>query len=159
MGNTIVDIADMKISTDPNDLLVTYSLGSCIGVTVHDPTLQIGGMAHFMLPLSKVDSEKAKTRPFMFVDTGMAIFLGKMFELGVTKANAIVKVAGGSSVLDNQGIFRIGERNYTVFRKLLWKNGMMITSEDVGGNISRTLRLQIASGLATIKSKGREWEL
>jgi chemotaxis protein CheD len=107
-----------------------------------------------MLPLSKVDEEKAKTRPYMFVDTGMMLFLQQLFNKGLTKANASVKVAGGSAVLDKKGIFRIGERNYTVLRKVLWKNGLLIAAEDIGGEASRTIRLEIGTGRFTMKTGG-----
>ncbi|MFW5902243.1 MAG: chemotaxis protein CheD, partial [Thermodesulfobacteriota bacterium] len=88
MALVVVDIADMKISNNPSDTLVTYSLGSCIGVAIYDPVLQLGGMIHCMLPLSKVDKEKAKTRPYMFVDTGMNLLLGGLYERGLRKARA-----------------------------------------------------------------------
>jgi len=155
----VVDIADMAVSSDAADVLVTYSLGSCLGITVYDPMVRAGGLIHCMLPLSTVDSEKAKTKPYMFVDTGVALLLQELFDRGVTKANAIVKVAGGASMLDKQGLFRIGERNMTVFRKIMWKNGMLIKAVDVGGEVTRTVRLEIATGRFLIKSGGQEVEL
>lgn len=159
MNSLIVDIADAKISRDPNEELVTYSLGSCVGVAIYDPTVMVGGMIHCMLPLSKVDSEKAKDRPYMFVDTGVSLFLQNLFNAGVTRANAIVKVAGGAAVLDKNGLFRIGERNYTVLRKILWKNNLLITSEDVGGDSSRTIRLEVGTGRFTLRINGEVREM
>jgi chemotaxis protein CheD len=159
MKQVIVDIADMVISSNADDLLVTYSLGSCLGITVYDPSTKVGGMMHCMLPMSSVAPDKARERPYMFVDTGMTLMLTKLFGMGVTKANAVVKVAGGASVLDKQGLFRIGERNYTIFRKILWKNGMMIKAEDAGGTDTRTVSLAIGTGRFTVKSNGKEMEL
>jgi chemotaxis protein CheD len=155
----VVDIADMAVSSDAADVLVTYSLGSCLGISIYDPVVRAGGLIHCMLPLSTVDGEKAKTKPYMFVDTGVTLLLQELFNRGVTKANAIVKVAGGASMLDKQGLFRIGERNMTVFRKIMWKNGMLIKAVDVGGEITRTVRLEIATGRFLIKSEGQEVEL
>lgn len=151
----VVDIADMRISDNPGDTLVTYSLGSCIGVAIYDPALRLGGMIHCMLPLSKVDREKAKTRPYMFVDTGMQVMLGKLYEAGLRKARAVVHVAGGAQVLDSQGVFKIGERNFTVLRKVLWKNGLLMHTQEVGGNRSRTISLELATGRFSIKSGGK----
>jgi chemotaxis protein CheD len=159
MSQITVDIADMQSSSDPAATIVTYSLGSCLGVTVYDPQVRVGGMAHFMLPLSTSDLEKAKARPFMYVDYGMTLLLERVFGLGARKDRCIVKVAGGSQVLDTNDIFRIGQRNYTVLRKVLWKNGMMLRSEDVGGALSRTLRLEIGTGLVTVRSSGETREL
>ena len=155
MALCVVDIADMKISDNPADTLITYSLGSCIGVAIYDPVLHLGGMIHCMLPLSKVDKEKAKIRPYMFVDTGMQLLLGGLYERGLRKARAVVNVAGGSQVLDSQGVFKIGERNFTVLRKILWKNGLLMNAQEVGGNKSRTVSLDIGTGRFTIKSGGK----
>jgi len=157
--NIVVDIADMAIATNKDDILVTYSLGSCLGIAIYDPVAGVGGLMHCMLPLSSVDQEKAKDRPFMFVDTGMIVMLTKLFDAGLAKANAVVKVAGGARLLDKNDLFRIGERNYTVFRKFLWKNGLMIKAENVGGDITRTVRLEMSTGRFLIKSNGNEWEI
>ncbi len=71
-SNITVDISDMKIAQNREDVIVTYSLGSCVGLTLYDPVAGIGGMIHCMLPLSKIDPEKARIKPYMFVDTGVA---------------------------------------------------------------------------------------
>lgn len=159
MNQIIVDIADARVSKREDDVLVTYSLGSCVGVMVYDPEIRLGGMIHCMLPLSSVDPRKAEEKPFMFVDTGMMKFLKKLFDMGLSRSRAVVKVAGCSKILDNSNLFRIGERNYTVLRKLLWKNGLMIKAENVGGSVSRTVRLEIATGRCILRSGGVESEL
>lgn len=154
-----VDISAMQVSSTPSDVIVTYSLGSCVGVTVYDPVACVGGMIHCMLPLSKIDPEKAQARPCMFVDTGVPALLQAMFKLGATKKNLIVKVAGAGSPLGRDQVFKIGQRNYTVLRKLLWKNGILIQGENVGGASARTLYLDIASGRTIMKADGQEVEL
>ncbi len=159
MSQIVVDIADAQVSNHVDDVLVTHSLGSCVGVMVYDPVVHVGGMIHCMLPLSSVDPQKAQERPFMFVDTGVVRFLTQLFDLGVVRSRAVVRVAGCSRILDNSNLFRIGERNYTVLRKLLWKNGLMIKSESVGGSVSRTIRLEIATGRCLMRSSGVESEL
>jgi chemotaxis protein CheD len=152
----VCDIADMVVSNHPEDLLVTYSLGSCVGVVLYDPAVRVGGMVHCMLPLSRIDEEKAERKPSMFVDTGLVRLLQTLFDMGLRKSSAKVTVAGGSRVLDDRNLFRIGERNYAIVRKVLWKNGMMINAEDVGGNVSRTLRCDMSTGRVWIKSGGVE---
>jgi chemotaxis protein CheD len=156
MPYRIIDIADMKISRSSGDILVTYSLGSCVGVAVYDPVVRIGGMIHCMLPLSKVDQNKASERPAMFVDTGMQLMLNQLFESGVRKSRLKIAVAGGAHILNDDNLFKIGERNFTVLRKILWKNGMLMNIQDVGGDISRTIRLHIKTGRFTVKSQGTE---
>lgn len=155
----VVDIADMQVSSDPRVTLVTYSLGSCIGVAIWDVKARVGGMLHYMLPDSSISPDKARTRPAMFADTGIPRLFRATYELGATKKNIVVKIAGGSQLLDDNGTFNIGKRNYTMLRKIFWKNGILIDCEDVGGSISRTIRLDVDNGRVTMKSRNQEVEL
>ena len=155
----VVGISEMKISGDPGDELITYSLGSCLGLSLFDPSTGIGGLIHCMLPLSKIDPEKASTTPGMFTDTGVLLLLQTMFNAGANKSSLIAKVAGCSRILDEKGLFNIGERNYTVMRKILWKNDILIKAENIGGTLSRTLSLRINSGVTILKCNGVEREL
>lgn len=159
IGNLTIGLAEMVVSNNVDNVIVTYSLGSCIGVSVYDPDLKLGGMIHCMLPLSGKDSEKGRTKPCMFVDTGMTVLLNEMYRCGARRDRLIIKVAGASNMLDHQHHFNIGARNFTVLRKVLWKNNLMIAGEDVGGTIPRTLYLEIATGRSLIRSKGECFEL
>lgn len=154
--NVVVDIADLAVSNDPHATLITYSLGSCIGVAIWDPGVKVGGMLHYMLPDSQLSPEKARANPAMFCDTGVPKLFRAVYELGAQKQRLIVKVAGGSQLLDDNGTFNIGKRNYLALRKIFWKNGVMIKSENVGGNLSRTLKLEVATGIVTLKSRNQE---
>lgn len=156
MSNIVVDIADYAVSADPNATIITYSLGSCIGLAIWDPVAHVGGMLHYMLPDSQLSPEKARSSPAMFCDTGVPRLFRAAYELGAVKSRMVVKVAGGSQLLDDNGTFNIGKRNYLALRKIFWKNGVMINAEDVGGNLSRTLKLQLATGVLTLKSRNQE---
>jgi chemotaxis protein CheD len=157
--NHTVGISEMKISNQVDDVLVTYFLGSCIGLSLYDPIVHVGGLIHCMLPLSKIDPVKAKSNPQMFIDTGVPALLQAVFELGAERRRLVAKVAGAAMLLDDKRLFKIGERNYTVLRKLLRKNNISIAAEDVGGMITRTMYLYIATGRTIIKSGGWETEL
>lgn len=159
MGLLVVDIADFAVSKDSGTTLITYSLGSCIGISIWDPVAHVGGMLHYMLPESSLSPDKAKSNPAMFCDTGIPIMFRAAYELGATKKRLTVKVAGGSQLLDDKGTFNIGKRNYLALRKIFWKNGVLIDGEDVGGSISRTMRLNLASGEVTLKTRDGEVSL
>lgn len=156
---SIVGISEMMVSDHRSDVLITYSLGSCVGVSLYDPVVQVGGLIHCMLPLSKIDPEKARKKPAMFVDSGVSELLRELYSKGAKRSRLIAKVAGCSTLLDDKKLFKIGERNYTVLRKILWKNNILITSEDVGGTITRTMSLYMRDGRTTIKVGGVEREL
>ena len=150
----IIGISDMKVTKGAGDELVTYSLGSCVGVTLYDPVAKVAGMIHCMLPLSKSDQAKARAKPAMFVDSGLSVLLRDMHRAGAVNKRIVAKVAGASSLLDEKGTFKIGKRNHTVTRKFLWKNGIMVEGEDVFGNISRTMFFSMADGVTRIRSNG-----
>ncbi len=154
-----VDISDLAVTDKHDDVLVTYALGSCVSVILYDPGRKAGGMIHYMLPLSSTSPEKAKIKPAMFADTGVPLLFEKMYAVGCKKENIVVKVAGGGKLYDDNGTFDIGRRNYTVLRKIFWKNNVMIHAEDVGGSKSRTVKLYLQDGRVTISSGGEVEEL
>ena len=149
----------MTVSSRADDVLVTYSLGSCIALSVYDPAVRVGGLIHAMMPLSKIDPAKARTNPQMFVDTGVPALLQAVFDMGAERKRLVAKVAGAACLLDEKGMFKIGERNYTVLRKVLRKNRIAIAAEDVGGSAARSMYLHLATGQTFVKSQGRVVEL
>ena len=150
----IVGIADMGISQGQGEGLITYSLGSCIGVAIFDPVAQVGGLLHYMLPESQIDPQKAQKNPYMFADTGIPLLFKEAYRYGATKNRIIVKVAGGAQILDESGFFNIGKRNYMALRKILWRNNVLIKAEDIGRQVSRTIRLDLETGKVWIKYSG-----
>ncbi len=155
----VVGVADYKISGTPGDQIITHGLGSCLGIAAYDSAANVGGLFHVMLPVSSVNPEKAKSSPMMFVDTGLPLFFKALYAAGANKERLVVKVAGGAQMRDKGDFFAIGKRNYVTMRKLFWKNGIMIAAEEVGGNVSRTMYLEIGSGQVRLSVNGREIEL
>ena len=152
----VIGIADMKVSANPEDSLITYALGSCLGIALHDPVAVVGGLLHIMLPLGTVDPGKASKNPYMFVDTGVPRLFMECYKAGARKERLIVKVAGGASRNGEEDYFQIGKRNFTILRKLLWKNGVLLKSHDVGGNLSRTMALDVGTGMVSLRIHGNE---
>ncbi|HOC93995.1 MAG TPA: chemotaxis protein CheD [bacterium] len=155
----LVGVSDMKVSANEGDIIVTHSLGSCIGVTIYDPKANVGGMLHYQLPSSDCRPERAAENPCMFADTGLPALFKSAYRLGAEKKRLVVKVAGGSNVMDKTGFFQIGRRNYISLKKILWKNGVLIAAEDIGGDSWRTMKLEIGTGRVLIKNGSGEFEL
>ncbi len=153
----IIGMADIKVSDKPEDTLITYALGSCLGIVVHDPLAKVAGLLHVMLPSSQIDEAKAKAQPAMFVDTGVPLLFKECYRLGARKERMTVSVAGGSfsGRADAEDAFQIGKRNMLTLRKLLWKNGVLIHADDTGGiGQSRTISVHVASGLVQLRTNG-----
>ncbi len=150
----IVGVADMKVSNNPKDALITYSLGSCIGLVIYDSVARVGGILHYMLPESSIDKGKAAARPYMFADSGIPILFKSAYQLGATKQRIKIYAAGGAEILDQKGFFNIGKRNYMALKKMFFKNNVIINKQDVGGNVNRTVRIEIATGDIYVKTSG-----
>ncbi len=149
-----VGVGDVRLTADPAETLVTYGLGSCIGVAIWDPVARVGGLLHFMLPESASDPAKAKANPALYADTGIPHLFRSAYQMGAEKRRLIVRIAGGAQVLDGDGVFNIGKRNYLALKKIFWKAGVLIHAEEVGGNVSRTLRLEVGSGRLLLQEAG-----
>jgi chemotaxis protein CheD len=154
MSAVVVGISDCKVSQDAESVLVTYALGSCIAVTIYDPVAKVAGMLHYMLPESNIDAAKAQQNPFMFADTGIPMLLQQVKAGGAQPRRTVVRLTGGAQVLDGEGVFQIGKRNYLAARKILWKAGILIAAEVVGGEVSRTVRLEVGTGRMWLREGG-----
>ncbi len=154
-----IGIADMKVSNDPGEILVAANLGSCLGISMYDPRISLGGMVHCLLPSSTSDPRKAEEQPFMYVDSGIAYLLRTMLENGAQKKLLQVVAVGGSQMHDPNGVFQIGKKNFTVLRKQLWVNNLLLKAEHIGGEQSRTLSLNIGSGEVWVKTQGQSLQL
>ena len=130
----IIGSSDANVSNNPQDVLETYSLGSCMGVCLYDKSTTTGGMLHYQLPSSIMNPGRAKQNPLMFADTGMTFLINEMLALGANKKHLKVKIAGGAAMYNGLIGFDIGKRNYLAIKKVLWQHGMFLDAEDVGGN-------------------------
>lgn len=148
----IVGVASLEVSNDPETVLVTYALGSCLGIAVYDPVVHVGGLAHVMLPDSGIENNrKSNNTPAKYINTGVPLLFKKMYELGAQKQRIRNAVIGGAQVVDDNNYFNIGKRNVTALRKLYWKNNVLIHKKHVGGRVNRTVRLQVSTGRITVK--------
>ncbi len=153
----IVGVADMKMSNKPGDVIVTHALGSCLGIAVYDQISKAGGLIHIMMPFSRINPEKARNCPFMFVDTGIPTFFENIYRIGGIKSRLDVKVAGGANVQvhkSDDDRFAIGKRNFVALKKLFWQNEILIDAKDIGGNVARTMYLEIGSGKVWLTTAG-----
>jgi chemotaxis protein CheD len=154
MKSLIVGISDCKVTRDEDAVLITYALGSCIAVASYDPVAKVAGLLHYMLPEASLDAEKARQNPFMFADTGIARLVEAVQQAGGVPKRMKVRLAGGAQVLGNHGAFQIGKRNYLAAKKILWKAGILIDAEAVGGEVARTTRIEAATGRMFIREGG-----
>ncbi len=151
----LVGISAMALSNDPDSVLVTHDLGSCVAVAVHDPVARIGGLLHFMLALSSERPPNAPLRAETYADTGVPMLFERIYALGGVKSRLRVCVAGGATiarVTQAAPATAIGTRNYVVLRKMFWQNQVIIAGDDVGGTEARSVRLDVGTGVVTVQT-------
>ena len=153
---TAVNFCDLKISQNPVETLVAFSIGSGMVVSIYDPVIKAGGVLNFILPDSLLMlPEKAKRYPYMFADTGLRAMLQAMLDIGANPGNFKAVIAGGAQVMDQNGGFNIGLKNYQAATAFFRNKNLSIDHHDVGGICRRTLRLDIGSGCNIIQNHGR----
>ncbi len=159
MGKVIkVGMADMAVSSDSSDMLITYALGSCVGVSIYDPDKKVGGLIHVMLPSS--DKFKADPRSPKFADTGVPAIVEDIIKIGGRKNKLIAKIAGGaqmfaSSSKSKSSVLNIGKRNVEAVKENLKKLNIPIVAEDTGANYARTMEFYLEDGRVLIKTIGK----
>ncbi len=149
-----VGIADMKMLQWDGEL-ITYALGSCIGICLYDPGVKLGALIHIMLP---INMEAGRKNTMKYADTGIRETLKQMEGRGARKARMVAKIAGGAKMFEvsgNTSLGNIGQRNIESVRMNLRREGIRIISENVGGTVARTLSFFPASGQGQIRAYGQ----
>ena len=141
----VVGIADMKMARQ-NGMLITYALGSCIGICLYDPKIQLAALVHIMLPLNM---ETGRKTPLKYADTGITETLRQMEAKGGARSRIVAKIAGGAKMFEVAGggsLGNIGQRNIESTHMILRREGIRLLREDVGGAVARTLLFDAATG-------------
>ena len=147
-----VGMADYKVGQNPASL-ISYGLGSCVGIALFDPVAKVGGLAHIMLPDST--QARATDNPAKFADTALPLMISDIIKLGGVKSRIVAKIAGGAQMFtftNATDIMRVGERNAEAVRLVLKKLDIRLLAEDTGGNYGRTVELKLDMGIFRVKT-------
>lgn len=150
----VVGIADMKMAQDTG-MLVTYALGSCIGIGLYDPLIRLAALVHIMLPLNM---ETGRKSPLKYADTGIREALRCMESRGARRGRMTAKLAGGARMFDVAGegsLSNIGQRNIESAHLILRREGIRLQAEDVGGTVARTMLMDVESGQVCVRRYGK----
>ena len=135
--------------------LITYALGSCIGICLYDPLTKVGALIHIMLPLNM---ETGRTHPMKYADTGVRETLKMMESMGASRARITAKIAGGAKMFEISGggsLGNVGQRNIESVHMVLKREGIRLLKEDVGGTVARTLSFDVSDGTGCVRSHGK----
>ena len=150
-----VGMADYKVGRSPSTL-ISYGLGSCIGISLYDPIRKIGGLLHIMLPDST--QARASDNPAKFADTGIPLMINDVVALGASKTRLVAKIAGGAQMFafsNATDVMKVGNRNAESCKQILKRNGIKVIAEDTGGTYGRTVSIDLSTGLYKVKTIDR----
>ena len=147
-----VGMADYKVGCAPATI-ISYGLGSCIGISLYDEQAKVGGLLHIMLP----DSTQARPtdNPAKFADTGLPLMLEDVLKLGAKRSRLVAKIAGGAQMIafaNATDIMRVGARNAEAVKKVLKELGIRLLAEDTGANYGRTVSIDLSTGVYKVKT-------
>jgi chemotaxis protein CheD len=146
-----VGVGDVVVSQNARELLTTNSpVGSCVAVYLWDPETRVGGLLHFEWPDSKLDPNRAHNEPAVFADTGVMLLLERAGLLGAAKTRCKVRLVGGADVSDRAEAHRWAKKNILAARSVLWRSGIFLEGEEVGGTRARKATLSISDGQLSV---------
>lgn len=155
----IVGISEYKLSESPA-VLVTYALGSCVGICLYDPILKIGGLAHIMLPDSNMFTSREINR-MKFADTAVQDLVNELNSRGSVTRRLTAKIAGGAQMFETEPgnpLGAIGARNVISVKSVLSRRGIPIVAESTGSNYGRTLYFDLSTGIMKVQSLNRKFQ-
>jgi chemotaxis protein CheD len=150
-----VKIADCKIAKSPA-IITTHGLGSCLAITVYDPQMKIGGLAHVMLP--EPDLVRNQSNPAKFASTAIKEMVSLLEGMGCSRVRMISKLVGGANMFSkllNSGktsYSNIGQRNIQQAKQELNNLGIPIVAEDTGADYGRSVEFLVSSGTVIVHS-------
>jgi chemotaxis protein CheD len=154
-----VGIGEFAVSDRPGDVIVTHALGSCVAVCLFDPVAKVAGLIHVLLPEARINPARATEQPAAFADSGIPLLFESAYRHGAQKKRIVAHLIGGAEIAANAesggGSFNIGRRNTLAAKNILWKNGVLIKAESVGGTLVRTVNLAVTGGRIQVTC-GRE---
>jgi chemotaxis protein CheD len=154
-----VGLGEQAISHNPEEVLVAYGLGSCIGVVMIDPGSSICGLLHAVLPRSVDGLKNGESIASKYVEGGIECLVNAMVKEGANKHQLVVRIVGGANMLMPSGLtrsFDIGTRNIEAAQTTLDRLKMPIVAAEVGGHIGRTLRVYVGNSRVTVRVIGQK---
>lgn len=127
-------------------------LGSCVAITMWNKRLKIGGMCHYKLPRRLFSA--AKGLDGNYGDEAFLLFMKNLNQYMLKPEDMTVGVFGAGNMFSKivkSDENSIGVKNIKLAHQILSKQGFVITHESLGGSVSRTISLDVVSGVVTVQ--------
>lgn len=148
LGTDLIQVLPGQWHVTAEAELVGTVLGSCVAVTAHDPVARVGGLNHFLLPLSR-EEESCVSVPTRFGVQAMEVLLNALYAAGAERERLVLKAFGGADVLDCGA--RVGRRNVSFLRAFVRNEGLRLVAEDLEGEVARRVLFDPLCGRVRLK--------
>lgn len=150
---TMVRMGDLAVSRDPDEVLVTIGLGSCIGVALVDRVRSLAGLAHVMLPASQCANHDVPAGKF--ADLAVPALVEALTGLGSSRTRLEAVVVGGARMFSfSNPALDIGARNEEATLAELRRAGIRVAAQETSGTTGRTIRVHVDGGVVVCKPTG-----
>jgi len=137
-----------------NHELITTVLGSCISACIRDTLFGVGGMNHFMLPISKTvngggwggNINSSATR---YGNFAMEHLINGILTNGGQRKNLEVKIFGGGRIISK--MTDVGANNISFVRDYIETEALNLVSENVGDIFPRKILYDPKTGKVKMK--------
>jgi chemotaxis protein CheD len=141
-----IGLGEIVVSNCLDDVLKTYALSSCVGVTVYSQSKRVAGMAHIVLPTPYENIEEV-AQPAYYATKGVPLLINHVcHEYGCLKKDLSINLFGGADSKKANDVFMVGRRNLTMVKQILEYMKLNYQLVDTGGNQSRTIEMDVFSG-------------
>ncbi|MCX5854691.1 MAG: chemotaxis protein CheD [Deltaproteobacteria bacterium] len=114
--------------------LIWTVLGSCVAVSLWDSLKLIGGMVHFLYPLT-ADSRKSTAE---YGNVAVRCLVKMFLDDGALEENLRAQIFGGA-ISDTADCAKIAQENLQMARMILKRHHIAVASEDTGGHMGRKI--------------------
>jgi len=153
-GQFIAKILPGEFYVTKSDEMIATTLGSCVSACIWDPESRIGGMNHFMLPLTDKDAASVTwgnipSDATRYGNYAMEHLVNEMLKNGAIRRNLRAKVFGGGKVLNQSN--NVGAKNADFVLLYLHQENIKLEAQDLGDVYPRKVLFDPLTGRAKIK--------
>ena len=152
----IAKILPGEFYTTTDEITIATTLGSCVSACIWDTVAKIGGMNHFMLPITEKEAHEVNwgqrglvTDATRYGNYAMEHLINTILTHGGRRVNLMAKVFGGGKVL--RKLSDVGERNIAFVLSYLEQENIPVVSSDLGAGYSRKILFEPTTGKAFVK--------
>ncbi len=143
---------DCRFTANAHSRLITRNLKTCVALAVHVPKLSLAALLRCQFPDSSCSP--SDSNPWLFVDTAIPLLFEYLGAMGAPKPTLSVYAIGGAAGCDEENV-SLGKHNILAARRLLWREGVLLKGEEIGGASPRSVWLEAASGRLIVRTKFR----